>query len=78
MILDEEVRDHIIKFKEEIIRLNNEKSKFNKINTGNLIRGIMTFSKAYARIALRKEITLKDVEKVLQIFRSSLLNLDLI
>lgn len=78
MILDEEVRDHIIMFKEEVIRLNNEKSKFNKINSGNLIRGIMTFSKAYARIALRKEIRLKDVKKVLQIFRNSLLNLDLI
>ena len=61
-----------------MIRLNNEKNKINKINIGNLIRGIMTLCKAHARIALRKEIKVNDVEKVLQIYRRSLLNLDLI
>lgn len=78
MIFDENVMNHIFKFNEEVIQLNKEKSKINKINTGNLVRGIITLSKAYARIALRKEIRLNDVEKVLQIYRRSLLNLDLI
>ncbi|MBY9016837.1 MAG: minichromosome maintenance protein MCM [Candidatus Lokiarchaeota archaeon] len=78
MISNESLMNRIIEFKEEVVNLNKEKFLFGILEIGNLVRGIITLSKAHARIAFRDEIKEEDVEKVLKIYRSSLANVGLI
>lgn len=73
-----EAADQIIKFKEEMLRINKEKKKIRKINQQNLVRVLIMLSKAYARIALKNEITSKDFQKIIHIYKKSLTNLDII
>ena len=73
-----EAGDHINKFKEEMLRINKEKKKIRKINQSNLVRVLIILCKAYARITLKNEITSKDVQKIIRIYKKSLTNLDLI
>ena len=61
-----------------MIRSNYENVKFNKIDPQNLRRIIVLLCMAYARIALKKKITVKDVQKILGIYRKSLQNANLI
>lgn len=68
----------ITKFKEEMLRINKEKEKIIKINQQNLVRVLIILSKAYARIALKNEITSKDVQNIIHIYKKSLTNLDII
>lgn len=70
--------DQITKFKEEMLRNNKEKKKIRKINQQNLVRVLIMLSKAYTRITLKNEITSKDVQKIISIYKKSLINLDLI
>lgn len=73
-----EAGDQINKFKEEMLRINKEKKKERRINQQNLIRVLTMLSKAYARIALKNEINIKDVQKIIGIYKKSLKSLDLI
>jgi len=77
-MLTKEAVDQIIKFKEEMLRINKEKEKIRKINQQNLARVLTMLSRAYTRITLRNEITSKDVQKIIHIYKKSLTNLDLL
>ena len=77
-MLTEAAADQILQFKEEMLRINKEKKKFRKINQQNLVRVLTMLSKAYTRIALKNEITSKDVQKIIRIYKKSLSNQDLI
>lgn len=75
---NDSVVNMIHEFKEEVVKLNSEKKSFKKIDPKNLIRVIMLLCKSYARISLRGDIIASDVQKVIQIYRKSLIYLDLI
>ena len=61
-----------------MLRINKEKKKIRKINQQNLVRVLIMLSKAYTRITLKNEITSKDIQKIIHIYKKSLTNLDLI
>lgn len=69
---------HLNKFKEAMQGINNEKKKKRKINQLNLIRVLTMLCKSYARIALKNEINVLDVQTIIRIYKNSLSNLDLI
>jgi len=77
-ILTKEAGDQLNEFKEEMLKINKEEKKERKINQQNLIKVLVMLSKAYARIALKNETTVKDVQKIIGIYKKSLKNLDLI
>ena len=64
--------NQIIKFQEEMVKINNILDIF------KLTRVLTLLSKAYARIALKNTIELKDVQIIIRIYKQILINLDLI
>ncbi len=78
MFSDKTIIDQIVKFKEEVIKLNIKKNQVGTINSHGVVRVLTMLSKAYARIALKNEINGNDVQKIISIYKKSLENLDLI
>ncbi len=78
MFKDEKVREQIVQFKNEVLELNEKKNLFRTIDPNNLIRVLFILCKAYARISLRNEITGKDVQNIITIYKKSLVNLEFI
>lgn len=76
--LTERAVNRIREFKEEMRRLNRKKNQIKKVNLNNLVRVLTMLSKAYARIALKNEINLDDLESIIRIYKNTLMNLDLI
>ena len=64
--------NEIRKFKEEMVKINSV------LNTFKLIRVLTLLSKAYARIALKNTIELKDVQIIIRIYKQVLKNLKVI
>ena len=75
---EEKVSKQIIKFKEEVLSLNEKKNKIGEIDPNNLVRVLTMLCKAHARLALKNEINEKDVLEIIGIYKKSLINLDLI
>ncbi|MFX1570112.1 MAG: hypothetical protein ACFFCV_17280 [Promethearchaeota archaeon] len=69
---------YIKEFTNEMESINNEKNKERKMEGFPLTRMIFILSRAYARIALKNEIIMRDVQKIAEICKKSLENLDLI
>ncbi|MFW9969458.1 MAG: hypothetical protein ACFFDF_04600 [Candidatus Odinarchaeota archaeon] len=74
--LEKGVKEEISIFKMKILKLNENKRK--KINLNVIDRMIIILSKTYARIALKNEINVNDIQKILRIYKKTLKNLDLI
>ncbi|MFW9876217.1 MAG: hypothetical protein ACFFG0_24205 [Candidatus Thorarchaeota archaeon] len=70
--------NRIIEFKEQMIKLNMEKNPTYKLNSGNLVRVLTMLSKAYARISLKNEIDINNIEIIIRIYKQTLKNLCLI
>ena len=64
--------NEIRKFKEEMVKINSV------LNTFKLTRVLTLLSKAYARIALKNTIELKDVQIIIRIYKQVLKNLKVI
>ena len=70
--------NRIREFKEEICKLNKEKNQMKNLDFNKLVRVLTILSKGHARMALKNEINLDNVESVIRIYKNTLLNLDLI
>ena len=68
--------NQINKFQEEMVKINKKKSR--KLDIVKLTRVLTLLSKAYARIALKNTIELKDVQIIIRIYKHVLKNLKVI